>query len=160
RSARHEVHNVPGQVGSIFGHRRVHRHGCRAGRPPAHPNLPKSEMVRKLVAHGEAVFDRLRCARCHSGEQYTCNKLTSVDGFTVLGEHRERYYILEESVGTGPTLALGTRRSTGYYKVLSLRGLWYRGPFEHNGSVATLEDWFDPRRLQSEYEPTGWKGLP
>ena len=40
----------------------------------------------------------------------------------------------------------------------SLKGVWYRGPFEHNGSVATLEDWFDPRRLRDDYVPTGWKG--
>ena len=40
----------------------------------------------------------------------------------------------------------------------SLRGVWYRGPFEHSGSVATLEDWFDPSRLRSDYVPTGWKG--
>jgi hypothetical protein len=33
-----------------------------------------------------------------------------------------------------------------------------RGPFEHNGSVATLEDWFDRKRLNSEYLPTGCKG--
>ena len=52
------------------------------------------------------------------------------------------------SVGTDPNSALNTRRGTGYYKVPSLKGVWYRGPFEHNGSVATLEDWFDPRRLQ------------
>jgi hypothetical protein len=55
-------------------------------------------------------------------------------------------------------LALKTRRGTGYYKVPSLRGVWYRGPFEHNGSVATLEDWFDPRRLGETYVPTGFRG--
>ena len=43
-------------------------------------------------------------------------------------------------------------------KVPSLRGVWYRGPFEHNGSVATLDDWFDPNRLRDDYVPTGWKG--
>lgn len=26
--------------------------------------------------------------------------------------------------------------------------------FGHNGSCAALEDWFDPRRLQDDYEPT------
>jgi hypothetical protein len=51
-----------------------------------------------------------------------------------------------------------TRRGTGYYKVPSLTGLWYRGPFEHNGSVATLEDWFDPARLRDDYVPTGFRG--
>ena len=38
----------------------------------------------------------------------------------------------------------------------SLKGVWYRGPFEHNGSVATLEDWLDPRRLRDDYVPTGF----
>jgi hypothetical protein len=62
------------------------------------------------------------------------------------------------SVDTDANLALNTRRGTGYYKVPSLKGLWYRGPFEHNGSVATLEDWFDPRRLRDDYVPTGFRG--
>jgi catechol 2,3-dioxygenase-like lactoylglutathione lyase family enzyme len=57
------------------------------------------------------------------------------------------------SIGTDPRSALTTRRGTGYYKVPSLKGVWYRGPFEHNGSVATLEDWFDPKRLQGDYVP-------
>jgi hypothetical protein len=26
------------------------------------------------------------------------------------------------------------------------------------GSVATLEDWFDPRRLREDYRPTGFVG--
>jgi len=52
---------------------------------------------------------------------------------------------------------LKTRRGTGYYKVPSLKGVWYRGPFEHNGSVATLEDWLDPRRVRDDYVPTGDK---
>jgi len=48
--------------------------------------------------------------------------------------------------------------SAGYYKIPSLKGVWYRGPFEHSGSVATLEDWFNPRRLRDDYVPTGFKG--
>src|SRR5215471_14591806 len=50
------------------------------------------------------------------------------------------------------------RRGTGYYKVPSLRGVWYRSSFEHNGSVATLEDWFDERRLRDDYVPTNFVG--
>ena len=61
-------------------------------------------------------------------------------------------------MGTDPALALTTRRGTGLYKVPSLRGLWYRGPLSHDGSVATLEDWLDPRRLEDDYVPTGWIG--
>ena len=51
-----------------------------------------------------------------------------------------------------------TRKGTGYYKVPSLKGVWYRGPFEHHGSVATLEDWFDPVRLRDDYQRTGYTG--
>jgi hypothetical protein len=40
----------------------------------------------------------------------------------------------------------------------SLKGVWYRGPFEHNGSVATLEDWFDASRLRDDYVARGFKG--
>ena len=72
-------------------------------------------------------------------------------------EDRAGLEVLSISVGTDPTLAVKTRRGTGYYKVPSLKGVWYRGPFEHNGSVATLEDWFDPRRLRDDYVPTGFK---
>lgn len=102
-------------------------------KPPPNPNLPKTAEDRTLVARGEAVFDRLRCARCHGGDQYTSNKLTPADEFAVPDSLREEYDILEESVGTDPTLALRTRQGTDYYKVPSLRGVWYRGPFEHKG---------------------------
>ena len=81
-----------------------------------------------------------------------------MDGFKVPAEHWKLYDVLPLSVGTNPELALKTRRGTGYYKVPSLKGVWYRGPFEHNGSVAALEDWFDPRRLANDYAPTGFSG--
>jgi hypothetical protein len=81
-----------------------------------------------------------------------------VDGFNVPADHLKKYEILPLSVGTDPALALKTRRGTGYYKTPSLKGLWYRSPLEHNGSVATLEDWFDPRRLRDDYAPTGFRG--
>lgn len=39
-----------------------------------------------------------------------------------------------------------------------MKSVWSRGPVEHRGSVATLEDWVDPRRLRDDYLPTGFKG--
>lgn len=68
------------------------------------------------------------------------------------------YDILNLPIGTDPQLTMQTRRGSGYYRVPSLRGVWYRGPFEHNGSVATLDDWFDQRRLKDDYVPTGFVG--
>jgi len=44
------------------------------------------------------------------------------------------------------------------YKVPSLRGVWYRPLLSHDGSVASLEEWFNPARLRSDYVPSGFKG--
>jgi hypothetical protein len=30
--------------------------------------------------------------------------------------------------------------------------------FPHDGACATLDDWFDPKRLRDDYVPTGFKG--
>jgi hypothetical protein len=122
-------------------------------RPPTNPNTFDA-----LAARGERVFARERCSRCHTPPLYTNNKLTPAEGFTIPEGHRERFDIYDRVVGTDPHSALKTRRGTGYYRVPSLKGVWYRGPFEHNGSVATLEDWFDPRRLNDDYVPTGHIG--
>ena len=74
-------------------------------------------------------------------------ELTPALGFIVPADHLKRYDIINRSVGTDPELALRTRKGTGYYKVPSLKGAWYRGPFQHAGAVKTLEEWFDPARL-------------
>jgi hypothetical protein len=122
-------------------------------KPPPNPNH-----FGPLAAKGKKVFEREGCVNCHTPPLYTSNMLTPATGFSVPEEDRNLYRILDVSVGTDPFLAMKTRRGTGYYKVPSLKGVWYRGPFEHNGSVATLEDWFDPSRLRSDYVPTGYRG--
>ena len=124
-------------------------------RPPPNPNS-----FNDLARRGRAIFEDQDCARCHDPAQgYTNHKLAIAPGFVVPPDHPARADImLNREVGTDPTLATTTRRGTGLYKVPSLLGVWYRGFFEHNGSCATLEDWFDPRRLEDSYVPTGWKG--
>ncbi|MDX2153078.1 MAG: hypothetical protein SFV54_20205 [Bryobacteraceae bacterium] len=110
------------------------------------------------AARGEKVFEREGCGTCHPAPLYTNNKLTPAKGFRPPADHRKKYDVMDVVVGTDSSLAMTTRRGTGYYRVPSLKGVWYRGPFEHNGSVATLEDWFDERRLSPDYVPTGYKG--
>jgi hypothetical protein len=130
-------------------------------KPPENPNSPKTTDQRQLVAKGKELFHREDCVRCHDPDSgYTNNKLTPALEFEPPADHPERKNILEETVGTDPFLATMTQRGTGLYKVPSLQGVWYRGPFEHNGSVATLEDWFDRKRLEDNYVPSGWKGPP
>jgi hypothetical protein len=121
--------------------------------PPANPNRADA-----VAEAGQKIFVREGCAACHAPPLYTNNMLTPAVGFTVPDQDRRKYRILNTVVGTDPFLATKTRRGTGYYKIPSLKGVWYRGPFEHNGSVATLEDWFDASRLRDDYVPTGYRG--
>ena len=120
--------------------------------PPPNPNT-----LDALAKRGQGIFGREGCAMCHIPPVYTNNKLTPAEGFTPPPGADEKYDILPIPVGTDPNLTLKTRRGTGYYKVPSLRGVWYRSMFGHSGWCATLEDWFDPRRVRDDYVPTGFK---
>jgi hypothetical protein len=122
--------------------------------PPANPNKPSA-----LTNKGEAVFRREGCPVCHTPPLYTNNKIIPAGNFEPPPPHRRTYDILDARVGTDPTAALMSLRGRGYYKVPSLKGVWYRGPFVHNGTIAVLEDWFDARRLRDDYVPTGFKGI-
>jgi len=120
--------------------------------PPPNPNKFDA-----LANRGKKIFEGEGCGTCHTPPLYTNNKLTPAEGFRVPPEAIKQFNILPFSVGTDPNLAQKTRRGTGYYKVPSLRGVWYRSMFGHSGWCATLDDWFDPKRLEQGYVPTGFK---
>jgi hypothetical protein len=122
-------------------------------RPPPNPNRFDA-----TAARGQVIFQHEGCAACHAPPLYTNNKLIPVEGFEPPADHKQQFDLMETRVGTDPRYSLETHKGTGYYKVPSLKGVWYRGPFEHNGSIATLEDWFDSARLRDDYVPTGFKG--
>ena len=111
--------------------------------PPPGPNR-----VNAVAERGRRVFSREGCNACHTAPLYTSNTLTPAPGFSMPAGHRQRYAIIDRSVGTDPELAMRTRKGTGYYKVPSLKGVWYRGPFQHAGAVKTLDEWFDPARRE------------
>jgi hypothetical protein len=119
--------------------------------PPLNPN-PSDARAKA----GQSVFTREGCPACHTPPLYTNNKLTLAQGFTPSRYVPAGLDILPLSVGTDPSLALMTRKGTGYYKVPSLKGVWYRGHYLHDGSVASLEEMFDPDRLTSTHVPGGW----
>lgn len=120
-------------------------------RPPPNPN-PFDEKARA----GQKIFEREGCVMCHTPPLYTGNKLTLAQGFTPPRDAPKTLDVLPISVGTDPGLALNTRKGTGYYKVPSLKGVWYRGHYLHDGSVASLEEMFDPDRLKETHVPGGW----
>ena len=93
---------------------------------------------------------------CHTPPLYTNNKLTLAEGFTPPNDKPATLDVLPISVGTDPGLALKTRKGTGFYKVPSLKGVWYRGHYLHDGSAASLEEMFDPSRVDETHVPGGW----
>jgi hypothetical protein len=121
--------------------------------PPANPNPFDSR-----AATGQRIFVHEGCPLCHTPPLYTSNGLTPALGFTPPREHYKMLNILDACVGTDPNLALKTRKGTGYYKPPSLRGVWYRGLYLHDGSVASLEEMFDPARLSDDHVPGGFLG--
>ncbi len=120
-------------------------------KPPPNPN-PLDEKAKA----GERIFAREGCTMCHTPPLYTSNKLTLAQGFIPPKDSPASLDIFRISVGTDPGLALETRKGTGYYKVPSLKGVWYRGHYLHDGSAASLEEMFDPNRLKDTHEPGGW----
>jgi hypothetical protein len=120
-------------------------------KPPSNPN-PFDEKAKA----GEKIFAREGCAMCHTPPLYTNNKLTLAEGFTPPRGAPATLDILPISVGTDPGLALNTRKGTGYYKVPSLKGVWYRGHYLHDGSAPSLEEMFDPDRLKETHMTGGW----
>jgi len=122
--------------------------------------LPSPHPFNEQAQRGQKIFEAEGCTECHTPPIYTNNKLVAAPGFVppVDNPATQRLDVSIRRVGTDPGLALKTRKGTGYYKIPSLRGLWYRGLYEHSGSVSSLEDWFDPKRLRDDYVPSGWKG--
>jgi mono/diheme cytochrome c family protein len=117
--------------------------------PPTNPHAFNAQ-----AEAGQQVFERERCARCHTPPLYTNNKLTLAKGFSAPED--SPLDIVRTSVGTDPGLALRTRKGTGYYKIPSLKGVWYRGHYLHDGAVGSLEEMFDPARLSDAHRPGGF----
>lgn len=122
-------------------------------KPPKNPNTAPKDQIKK----GSVIFAKAGCVTCHTPPLYTNNKLTPASGFEPPANHFTKYDIFNVSVETDSVSTLYTRRGTGYYKIPSLLGVWYRNAFFHNGNLATLEEVLDPKRLEPEFAPTGYK---
>ncbi|MCC7156762.1 MAG: hypothetical protein IT161_19450 [Bryobacterales bacterium] len=120
-------------------------------KPPENPNG-----VSELSRRGERVFQKAGCASCHTPPLYTNNKLTLALGYDPPAEIRRQVDLLPLTVGTDPNLALTTRKGTGFYRVPSLRMIWLDACFLHDGSIGTLEELFDQRRLNDDFRSSNW----
>lgn len=122
---------------------------------PPNPNPLDADARR-----GQRIFQQQGCAGCHTPPLYTNNRLTPAAGFRIPEQLRKTDEIMDVSVRTDSALALRSRRGTGFYKAPSLRGVWYRNAFGHMGQAETLEEWFDPARLNPDYVPKGFHLAP
>src|SRR5947208_16750682 len=102
------------------------------------------------------IFQRVSDPACHHSPFYINKKITLSIGFTPPTDKPSSLDVMPISVGTDPGLALATRKGTGFYKVPSLKGVWYRGHYMHDGAVASLEEMFDPERLSDAHVPGGF----
>jgi cytochrome c5 len=90
-------------------------------------------------ARGAELFGK-HCRSCHSNSAFGGPTISA--GF----------------VGTDRSLADGGARGTGRYRPPSLLRVAEAAPYLHNGSIGTLEDLFDNKRLAADYEGPLGKG--
>lgn len=121
-------------------------------KPPKNPN----ESSREVLTRGEQIFRREGCDQCHTPPSYTTGGLTLAAGYQLPANHPNRSDVTNRSAETDPGLAMKTRKGTGFYKIPSLRGVWYRPCLMHDCALTTLEEMFDPARHRPDYEPSGW----
>lgn len=122
-------------------------------KPPVNPNIAPPELLKE----GKNVFAKAACVTCHTPPYFTNNQLTPAEGFSIPESHFERYAVFDASVETDPSLALESRRGTGYYKVPSLIAVWNRDALLHDGSIRSLEALLDSARLNEDYVTKGFK---
>ncbi len=120
-------------------------------RPPPNPNHSSVESER-----GQAVFRQQGCANCHTPPLYTNNRLTLALGYHPSESVMQQTGAMNISVGTDPNLALKTRKGTGFYRVPSLRMVWMEAALLHDGSIGSLEEMFNPARLQPDFRSSNW----
>jgi hypothetical protein len=117
--------------------------------PPPNPN-PIDATARR----GQQVFAAEGCTRCHS-----TGRLTLAAGYHPPEETLRATGAMNISVGTDPNLALKTRKGTGFYRIPRLHMLWLEAAFLHDGSIGSLEEYFNPARLKSDFRSSNWSPL-
>jgi hypothetical protein len=120
-------------------------------KPPPNPNEPNA-----VSRRGEAVFRAQGCGNCHTAPLYTNNRLTLAAGYHPPESVMRLTGAMNVSVGTDPNLAMKTRKGTGFYRIPSLRMVWLEACLLHDGSIGSLEEFFDSSRLKLDFRSSNW----
>ena len=94
--------------------------------------LPPPSRAAIVSPRGAELFAS-NCAGCHGGDGYTGSP------------------VLLATIGTDPTVGESADRTTGAYRVPSLRGVGTRGPLLHDGTLPSLASMFDPARVSEGF---------
>ncbi len=97
--------------------------------PPPPPEFSGSD-IPEGAARGEELFDSEGCADCHVPPLYSSDQP-----------------IAASQVGTDSAATDSRVRGTGSYRIPSLRGVAWTGPYLHHGVIESLEDMLDSARL-------------
>jgi len=102
--------------------------------------------ISEAAKRGEALFfsERMECAHCHGGLNFTDNFQSRMLPFPEVGFHNTGLYNLDGK-GAYPAANPGIRELTGdpqdegKFRAPSLRNVALTAPYMHDGSMATLE---------------------
>jgi len=96
---------------------------------------------------GEALFngERLECFHCHAGYNFSDATIDRETTFAELDFHNTGLYNIDglgayPSPNTGRHEVTGKAEHMGQFRAQSLRNIELSAPYNHDGSVATLED--------------------
>jgi hypothetical protein len=79
---------------------------------------------------------------CHTPSLYPATKLTLAQGFTLPRDKPASLDLVSITVGTDPDWHWQRAKAPAITSA-SLKGVWYRGHYLHDGSAASLEEMFD-----------------
>lgn len=118
------VINPPDRVTDKLAALESYQLGLKAPRPDRDSYDPRAASRGRDIFGGQG-----RCARCHSGPNFTDANMRL---------HPASDVVSEPEPNGGPSYA--SRSASKMYRTTPLRALALRGPYFHNGIAATLED--------------------
>lgn len=111
--------------------------------PPAYPY----DVDKALAGEGRALYDQ-QCAQCHAAGGKRTGTVVPVEE---VGTDRHRLDmwtpaapVAYNAFAKGYPWAFSGFKKTGGYVTMPLDGVWLRAPYLHNGSVASLQELFEP----------------
>jgi len=99
-------------------------------RTPFDQSVAQITQLSAAEQRGQGVFNASRCNVCHAGTQFSDNAFHNIG-------------VRPQTEDTGRFQVTGNANNIGEFRTPSLRNVGLRGPYFHDGKLATLEDVVD-----------------